>query len=93
MKLLELSAAAPEKIGELAEQRLCESPYFFLRKLRCDFNCGVLTLRGHVPQGQLKQIAEKIVSRVEGVEQIVNRVEIFDPVAGPIAVPAVGNAG
>jgi osmotically-inducible protein OsmY len=83
MELLELYSAAPAKIADLAEQRLRKSPYFFLKKLRCDFNDGVLTLRGHVPQAQLKPIAEQIVSRVEGVEKIVNRVEIFDPVAGP----------
>jgi osmotically-inducible protein OsmY len=93
MKILELSVAAPGKIGELAEQRLRQSPYFFLKNLRCDFNEGVLTLRGRVPHRQLKQFAESIVSRIEGVEQIVNRVEIFDPVAGPIAVPAARNVG
>jgi BON domain len=93
MQLLKLSTTAPGDIGELAERRLRESPYFFLKKLRCDFNGGVLTLWGRVPHRQLKQFAEAIVSRIEGVEQIVNRVEVFDPVAGPIAAPAARNAG
>ena len=93
MQLLKLSTATRTDIGELAERRLRESPYFFLKKLRCDFDGGVLTLRGRVPHRQLKEFAEAIVARIEGVEQIVNRVEILDPVAGPIAVPAARNAG
>jgi BON domain-containing protein len=93
MKLLQLPTAAPGGIGDLAEQRLRESPYFFLKSLRCDFNAGVLTLRGRVPHRQLKRFAESIVSRVDGVEEIINRVEIFDPLVEPIAAPAVRNGG
>jgi osmotically-inducible protein OsmY len=93
MKLLQLPDTAPGKIGELAEQRLRQSPYFFLKNLRCEFNTGVLTLRGCVPYGQLKQFAESIVSRIQGVEEVVNRVEVLDPVAGPIVARGVRNAG
>jgi hypothetical protein len=84
---------APEEIGEIAERRLRASPYFFLKMLRCDFEGGVLTLRGHVPYRQLKQFAESIVSRVNGVEEVVNYVEVLDPFAVPIGVPAARNAG
>ena len=42
---------------------------------------GVLTLRGSVPYRQLRQIAESIVGRVEGVEQVVNALQVCDPYA------------
>lgn len=76
-------------IGALAERRLQESPYFYLKRLRCRYEAGVLTLLGRVPYGQLKQIAESIVERVEGIEHVINRVEVLDPTG----VPAVRNAG
>jgi osmotically-inducible protein OsmY len=69
----------PAAIAESAQRRLRESPYFFLRALSCQCDRGVLTLRGSVPYGQLKQFAEAIVSRVEGVREVVNRIEVFDP--------------
>lgn len=68
-----------EAIGLTAERRLRESPYYFLRTLRCRVDAGVLTLVGRVPYGQLKQFAEAIVSRVDGVRAVVNRVEVYDP--------------
>ena len=68
-----------EAIGQAAERRLRESPYYFLRALRCRVDSGVLTLVGRVPYGQLKQFAEAIVSRVDGVRAVVNRVEVYDP--------------
>jgi len=85
-------AAAPN-VGELAERRLHASPYFFLKGIRCHFDCGVLTLRGSVPMWQLKQFAESIVSRVEGVQYIDNRVEVADPEASAFSARAARNAG
>lgn len=68
-----------EAISRTAERRLRESPYYFLRTLHCRVDAGVLTLVGRVPYGQLKQFAEAIVLRVEGVRAVVNRVEVYDP--------------
>ncbi len=80
-------------VAEIAERRLRESPYFFLKTVNCHFHNGVLTLRGQVPYRQLKHFAEAIVSRVAGVEEVVNRVEVFDPVMGQLSAQAVRNAG
>ena len=93
MQILEPAANPLSAIGELAQRRLWESPYFFLRNLTCRFEAGVLTLSGRVPYGQLKQFAESIVARVEGVREVVNRVEVFDPARGDFNVPTVRNAG
>jgi len=94
MQILPFSTTlAPAGIGEIAQRRLHESPYFFLKRVACEFHDGVLTLRGRVPYGQLKQFAESIVWRVEGVEEVVNQVEVVDPVRSPFIAPAVRNAG
>jgi len=79
MKILSLPVSCEPDVGELAEQRLHESPYHFLKRLKCDIHEGVLTLRGHVPYPQLASCAEAIVSRVDGVDAIINCLEIGEP--------------
>ena len=66
MKLLPVEPSE-ESIGQLAQRRLRESPYFFLKSLECHFADGVLTLRGRVPYAPLKKFAEAIVWRIDGV--------------------------
>ncbi|MEX0977659.1 MAG: BON domain-containing protein [Pirellulales bacterium] len=66
-------------IVRAASRRLCESPYYFLKGIRCDVDGGVLTLRGRVPMEPLREFAESIVSRVEGVRSVVNRIDVYDP--------------
>jgi osmotically-inducible protein OsmY len=85
--------ARSEQIGELAQRRLRESPYFYLKNLSCRFADGVLTLRGRVPFEQLKVFAELIVLRVDGVKEVVNWVEVVDPMARPSGAPRVRSAG
>jgi osmotically-inducible protein OsmY len=87
------SEAASAAIGEVAQRRLRQSPYYFLKSLQCRFDRGVLTLSGRVPHRRLKQFAEAIVSRVEGVKRVANRVEVVDPVLGPSAAPRARSAG
>jgi osmotically-inducible protein OsmY len=93
MKILPLSTDVAFEVGQVAERRLRESPYFFLKTLACHFDKGVLTLSGHVPHFQLKLFAENIVARVDGVREVVNRVVVFDPAASPNGFPAARNAG
>jgi osmotically-inducible protein OsmY len=94
MKILPISTqVTSSNVGEVAQRRLRESPYFFLKSLNCHFDNGVLTLRGRVPLGQLKLFAESIVSRVDGVLEVINRIEVFDPVRGSTVVPAARNVG
>jgi len=94
VEILQFENRAPAaSVGDAAERRLRESPYFFLKQITCYFDHGVLTLRGTVPMWQLKQFAESIVARVDGVRQIVNQVEVFDPMLTPVSDRAVRNAG
>jgi osmotically-inducible protein OsmY len=93
-QILQFERLAPAtSVVEAAERQLRQSPYFFLKGLSCHFDGGVLTLRGTVPMWQLRQFAETIVGRVEGVRQVVNQVEIFDPMLMPLGDRAARNAG
>ena len=80
-------------IVEAAHRRLRGSPYFFLKGVSCRVDGGVLTLRGRVPFKPLKQFAESIVSRVEGVREVVNRIEVYDPQRTYVSAQAARNAG
>ena len=94
VKILQFEVhASTASVGDAAERRLRESPYFFLKGISCNFDRGVLTLRGTVPMWQLKQFAETIVARVDGVSEVVNEVEVFDPMLMPVSDRAVRNAG
>jgi osmotically-inducible protein OsmY len=79
MNAIPFTATNPSSIGELAQRRLHQSPYYFLRWLTCHFDRGVLTLRGRVPDNRLREFAETIVARIEGVQVIENQVEVCDP--------------
>jgi hypothetical protein len=79
MNTILFPSANSQAICELAERRLRESPYFFLRRISCQFSGGVLTLRGRVPYNRLRGFAEGIVARLDGVQSIDNQVEVCDP--------------
>lgn len=63
-------------IAEAAKERLRNSPYFPLRKISCECEWGVLSLRGRLPSFYHKQLAQQAVSDVEGVSQIINEIEV-----------------
>ena len=67
-----------EMIGRI-ERELRHSSYSAIRNLSCEYDGGCVTLRGRVPTYFLKQIAQACVGRLEGVDRIVNGVEVFDP--------------
>jgi hypothetical protein len=94
MKILNATADfATVNLAEICQRKLWESPYYFLKNLTCQCDDGVLTLRGQVPLMPLKQLAEKIVYRVDGVLEVVNRVEVVDPALVNASARAVRNAG
>jgi osmotically-inducible protein OsmY len=59
-----------------ARSRLQTSGYPQLRKVSCEFHEGVLTLQGQVSTFHLKQIAQTLVRRLEGVGEINNGLEV-----------------
>ena len=66
-------------IRQAAECRLLGSGYMALSDVRCDFDDGVLHLRGHVSTYHLKQVALALVVDIEGVHVISNRIEVVAP--------------
>ena len=69
--------SSPEDLVTLAaESRLLKSPYAELRGVSCEFHEGILTLQGCVPRYYLKQIAQNVVSRLDGVMGIDNQLTV-----------------
>jgi osmotically-inducible protein OsmY len=63
--------------ADLAERALRGSPYLALRNVICECRDGVLTLRGCLPTYYLKQVAQAMVVRVDGVRQVVNEIQVI----------------
>jgi osmotically-inducible protein OsmY len=66
----------PDNVAERAESRLRGNSYLALKNVTCDFQDGVLTLRGCLPTYYLKQIAQAVVGRLDGVQRIVNDIQV-----------------
>jgi hypothetical protein len=70
--------SAPSQIAEVAESRLRGNGYLALRSISCTFDRGALVLRGYVPTYFLKQVAQEVVSKIDGVRAVDNRIEVAD---------------
>jgi osmotically-inducible protein OsmY len=64
------------RIAAIAEARLMSSPHPALRKVFCNYEDGVLVLRGRLNSFFHAQLAQETVRKVEGVERVVNQIEI-----------------
>jgi osmotically-inducible protein OsmY len=64
-------------IAEEAERILGESAYSDLRHLTCDYQGGVISIRGRLPSYYLKQVAQAAVCRIEGVQRVLNEIQVF----------------
>ncbi len=63
-------------VTEEARERLRRSPYMPVRSLSCEFERGVLRLRGSLSSFYQKQLAQEAVVGLSGVEEIVNEVAV-----------------
>ena len=59
-----------------AQERLSLSPYAVLGRVAASYHRGTLRLRGCLPSQYLRQIAQELVSRVEGVNDVINQIEV-----------------
>lgn len=71
-----LVRAAPFDVAAIAAERFHRSDFLALRRVRCEFAEGRLTLRGIVPSFHLKQLAQTLVRDLPGVSHIANWVEV-----------------
>jgi len=63
-------------IAEVAMERLRDSPYKAMRRISCECEHGVLFLRGRLFSFHEMQVAQETVARIDGVNQVVNEVEV-----------------
>lgn len=77
-----------------AELLLARSGYPVLDRVRCDYNDGVLLMRGRVPSYYLKQIAQVTVADLADVHHVQNELEVAvsvtetpDGNSPPVAMP------
>jgi osmotically-inducible protein OsmY len=61
------------------EERLRQSSYLALRDVFCLGSEGVVILHGRLPSFYLKQVAQEIAFGLDGVREVVNRIEVFEP--------------
>jgi osmotically-inducible protein OsmY len=65
-------------VVERADGRLRAKPYGALRRIKCEYRDGVLTLRGIVSTYYLKQIAQEAVATLDGIERVDNRIDVYE---------------
>ena len=63
-------------VEEVARIKLQLSPYRALRRVTCEFIDGTLFLQGRVPTYHYKQLAQVTVLGLDGVQRIVNELEV-----------------
>jgi hypothetical protein len=64
----------------VAERGLRRSRYSALKHVSCDYQSGVLVLRGCLPSYYLKQIAQEVVAhQVTGVARLDNQIHVVWP--------------
>ena len=68
--------AADHRTEHEAHERLRNSKYLELRRISCIVQGKVLCLYGVVSSYYLRQIAQAMLSGLEGVEEIYNRLEV-----------------
>lgn len=59
-----------------AQDRLARSPYSALGRVTSSYHRGALELRGCLPSQYLKQVAQELVSRIDGVDAVINQIEV-----------------
>lgn len=59
-----------------ASARLDKSSHLFLRHVVCRLESGDLCIEGKVPSFYLKQTAQSLMQSIDGVQRIVNRLEV-----------------
>jgi osmotically-inducible protein OsmY len=68
-----------ESLIEAATASLADSGYAALGLVDCRSAGDAIILKGSVPTYHLKQLAQVIVQRVEGVRRVVNRLDVRRP--------------
>jgi osmotically-inducible protein OsmY len=71
-----MKSALSGTIAAAGLARLKQSAYQSVRQVNCEFDQGVLTLRGDVRSFFHKQVAQQLVVGLAGVERIDNQIDV-----------------
>ena len=63
-------------VTERAREYLRQCPHQEVRAVSCEFDRGVLRLRGRLSSFYHKQLAQEAVARLSGVKEVVNDVVV-----------------
>ena len=63
-------------IAEAATESLQNSPYHAVRTVLCEWDHGILFLRGKLSSFYLKQVAQETVARLKGLTLLVNEIQV-----------------
>jgi osmotically-inducible protein OsmY len=69
-------AAPPSPLVDQVHGALRSSPYFSSRQVRIEAEEGVVRLEGAVKSFFHKQMAQEVIRRLDGVERIVNCLQV-----------------
>ena len=73
------SPSSNAQLARAVETRMRTCHYWHLRSITCESKQGVVTILGRVPSYYLRDLAERLVSQVDGVEEIVNLIQVAGP--------------
>ncbi len=63
-------------VVKAADDRLRRNPYIATARVSCEYDRGVLVLRGRLTSYYKKQVAQETVKGLDGVVEIVNEIEV-----------------
>ena len=63
-------------VTQRASENLRQCPHHEVRTVSCEFERGVLRLRGRLSRFYHKQLAQEAVARLSGVQEVVNEVVV-----------------
>ena len=73
---MEAAVAAPPALVDQVHGALSRSPYVSPRDVRVEAEQGVVRLEGAVRSFFQKQMAQEVIRRLDGVERVVNRLQV-----------------
>src|SRR5258708_7210548 len=83
MPATSLAQDSPSSLAQLARERLDGGGYMTLKDVECEFSEGEARLCGRLPSYHLKQLAQEIVARIDGVRAVLNQIEVIRPTKHP----------
>jgi len=76
---MQQASSQPEQLCTAVRKVLAEAPYAPLQDIQCGWQHGAVVLSGRVASYFLKQLAQDAAMKVDGVETVVNRIEVDQP--------------